>query len=744
VRLAFLFTSVFAAWLLHAAAPARAEPPAAADEPLPITAGRLLPGERLRLDARLSHPAWQRAPVFDAFVEQQPDNGAAPPQRTRVRVLADERAIWVAIEALDGAPERIRDQVVRYDGVNRTQDFVVVYLDAIGSRRAAQWFRVNAAGSLADGMHTAADNSEDFAPDFDWDAAVFRHAGGWNALLRLPFASLRFAEHDNRWRIMVARRLPREQFHLLTSLHLPRGSASFIDRLQALDGVELPAAHGFLTLRPSFTARTAEGDGARARYIEPALDLKWRPRAELVVDATLNPDFSQVALDLPQLAGNTRFALFLREKRPFFFESSDLLRSPTEAFYTRSVTQPRWGARATWRGGALAGTALAAADRGGGLVLLPGAFGTGLAAQPASTLFAARAKADQGALQWGALVAARRYAHGRGENLVAGPDAVTPLGDGWRLRAQALASHTTAWTDADGALVAAPGRDGHLLHLRALRNTPTLETDLLLEDIADDFRHDLGFVRQAGVRRLSAFHGVGWRRVGPFNDFWLNARVEQVRARDGELVAQLLRPGLWATGAHNLDWWLELLLPSELRTRAGGPLLRERYVESGVVVTPARWFPMLEARLALGRLADTVADEVRDGARLNTTFRLRPLSRLELEPSWGWAMLRDGGAAAYRESAGQLLAVWHLDARQSLRAIVQRVALDRRGGAAAAGERWREDAATLTWAWRRSAGTQLFVGGGAVRSSPGPGSWRRELFVKLQLDLDEVLVRREE
>ena len=69
-----------------------------------------------------------------------------------------------------------------------------------------------------------------------------------------------------------------------------------------------------------------------------------------VVDATLNPDFSQVALDEPQLAGNTRFALSFPEKRPFFFESSDLLRSPTEALYTRSLTAPRWGLRSTWRG----------------------------------------------------------------------------------------------------------------------------------------------------------------------------------------------------------------------------------------------------------------------------------------------------------------------------------------------------------------------------------------------------------
>ncbi|MDP3223673.1 MAG: DUF5916 domain-containing protein, partial [Rubrivivax sp.] len=342
-------------------------------DPLTITAARLLPGEQIKLDGTLAHPAWQRAPVFDRFVEKAPENGATPSQRTRVQVLFDDRALYVGVTALDTKPELMRDLAVRHDGVIRTQDFVVVYIDAIGTRSSAQWFRVNAAGSVADGMHTASDDSEDFAPDFDWDAAAARlpqvagETPGWTAVMRLPFASLRFAEGRQDWRIMVARRLPRQQFHLFSSVPIPRDAASFIATLQPLAGVELPASHQFLSLRPGLTMRHSQRAGAtgassateRRTDTEASLDLKWRPRAELVLDATLNPDFSQVELDVPQLAGNSRFALFLAEKRPFFFESADLLRTPTEALYTRSFTQPRGGLRATWRGPQWAGSAFA-------------------------------------------------------------------------------------------------------------------------------------------------------------------------------------------------------------------------------------------------------------------------------------------------------------------------------------------------------------------------------------------------
>ncbi len=427
---------------------------------------------RCQLDGTLSHAAWKRAPVYDRFVEKDPVYGALPPQVTRVQVLFDEQAIYVGVMALDSEPALIRDPIVRTDQVNRTQDFVAVYIDAIGSKRSAQWFRASAAGSMADGLHTASDDFEDFSPDFDWDAAVSRSAQGYTAVFRLPFASLRFAPGEHVWRMMVVRRLPREQFHLVTSVPIPRDLPSFIDNLQPLLGVQLPQDSRFLTLRPGLTVRRDEpAFGAARNEVSASLDAKWRPLPQAVVDATLNPDFSQVALDVPQLAGNSRFALFYPEKRPFFFESADLLRTPTEALYTRSFTEPRWGLRGTWRATGWAGTALALDDRGKGLVLLPSAYGTDATTQPASKALALRARSDGGSgllhqgLQLGAVVAAREYVDDRGHNTVLGPDLAWQLDANWRVRAQWLHAQTSALPGSDG-LRKGPARDGDLLLLR--------------------------------------------------------------------------------------------------------------------------------------------------------------------------------------------------------------------------------------------------------------------------------------
>ncbi len=719
-----------------------------------LRAERLQPGERIVLDGSLSHPAWQRAVPHTRFVEHAPRQGAAPPQRTQVQLLFDENALYVGVTAFDDTTQAIRDVVVRYDGVNRTQDFVVAYVDPIGNKASAQFFRVNAAGSIADGIHTAADDSEDFSPDFDWDAAVQRRADGWTAVMRIPFASLRFAQTEpgqapRPWRFMLGRRLPREQFHLMLSVELPRGSPSFIDQLQTLDGVALPERHNFITVRPSLTLRQTEQRSSisptqRQNHTEASLDVKWRPRAELVIDATLKPDFSQVALDVPQLAGNSRFALYLPEKRPFFFESADLLRTPTDALYTRSITQPRSGLRATWRSPTWQGVGMAADDLGGGTVLLPGTYGTDGAEQPGSRVLVTRVRRDggYGGVSVGALLASRQYEDGRGANHVLGTDVEASLGSQWRLRAQMLGSQTSALAQG-GELRSGPAQDGHRLYATLKRQTSANELSITLEDISPQFRHDTGFVNQVGIRSLGARQVWKWEQIGPFNNFEVYADAREVReSAGGRTVDRSAFLGLWTTGARNLEWWVELHPQTLSRKRADAPLLTQRMLASGLVMTPATWWPIVDANLNVGQLIDSVAIRERPGARLNLSSRLRPLRAVEFEPSISQAWLYDDVAGQrrlmYHESAAQALAIWHLDARHNLRLILQRSGLNRVAESGVTAQRYVSRTESLTYQWRRSAGTQLFVGFSRERDSSRGNPRGSEAFVKLQLDANEL------
>jgi len=723
---------------------ALAQPPEAA----PIQAVPLLPGEHLRLDGTMSHPAWQRAPAFT-------DNWAIEPVRfgpvthpTRVQVLYDDRALWIGVTAIDPEPQNIRAPLVRHDYVFRTQDFVVVYIDPMGTRRSAQFFRVNAAGSTSDGLHTAENDGEDFSPDFDFDAATARNENGYTAVFRIPYSSLRFtSSHANTWRVMVARRVPREQVALTLTVPLPADALSFIDRLQPLQGFVPPQNHAFLQLRPTLTARrstdgTEGGPSDGASALRLSLDAKWSPRPELVLDATLQPDFSQVELDVPQLARNTRFALFLTEKRPFFLESSDLLTTPTNALYTRSVNDPRWGVRASWRGDAVAGTALAVSDKGGGLTLLPGAYGTDIANQPANETLMARARADRGPVSFGGSVSARRYAGGAGENTVVGADGQWLVTEQIRLKAQFMRSRTTALPDGSGGLAMGPALSGSRALVDAYGRTEHLELGATVDDLGAGFRDDAGFVSQVGVRRTDARVAYNWFSLGEFNQFQVYVNGSQVTDRDGgRTAAQRWVPGIWGALPGNTEIDVELVVSDKLRVGPGTPLRSQSNVHAWAQTTPATWAPLVEAWIDRGRIVDVNADRLRPGTRLGTSARLRPLGPLELEPRVEALRLdADGGGWAYREVAARLLAVWHLAPRQTLRLIAQRSRYDHIDEPGVAGFSGSSMAQSLTYTWRRSAGTVLHVGASRSRDQALPDAAQRgsEVFVKLQFDVDEI------
>ena len=100
---------------------------------------------------------------------------------------------------------------------------------------------------------------------------------------------------------------------------------------------------------------TAAADGARDARTGTSCAATWsRARAlnlrvaftNLAIDATVNPDFSQVESDAGQVTVNERFALFFPEKRPFFLEGIDLFATPNQLVYTRQIVDPVAGGKA--------------------------------------------------------------------------------------------------------------------------------------------------------------------------------------------------------------------------------------------------------------------------------------------------------------------------------------------------------------------------------------------------------------
>jgi hypothetical protein len=200
----------------------------------------------------------------------------------------------------------------------------------------------------------------------------------------------------------------------------------------------------------------------------------------------------------------------------------------------------------------------------------------------------------------GALAALRHY-DGAGRNQVAGPDLGWQIGHGWRARLQWLQSETTAQPGPGGAaLVEGVATRGHLAHAKLVyQGDDRREAELMLEDVGAGFRDDTGFIAQAGVRRAKGRAAIGWGPLGPFNEFWLNLEGERVTDRGtGALVLQDLAPGVWLTGAHNLEAWAYLhgLVrdTAAMRPVAGGALdLRQGDIAEAIAGLPTAGFGAL-------------------------------------------------------------------------------------------------------------------------------------------------------
>jgi hypothetical protein len=264
----------------------------------------------------------------------------------------------------------------------------------------------------------------------------------------------------------------------------------------------------------------------------------------------------------------------------------------------------------------------------------------------------------------------------------------------------------------------------------------------LWEDSSARFRNDAGFFSQAGVRHLELAHNWQWHNVGPFNGFQVAfaGQLTQDKQLD-QTVLQKWSPSVYFTAARNTEVVLELVPNGLARVGPDRALRAERYLHVWSQTTPATWLPLAQLQLDTGRLLDVGADTVRHGQRWIVDLATRPQDRLELQPRLELLSLRSEGRLRWRETAAQLLAVWHLASRQSLRLILQRSRYFRdaepeRGLAA---DRGGSDAQSLTYAFRRSAGTVLYVGlNRGVDTLPTTPDRSTEVFAKLQLDWDEL------
>jgi len=700
---------------------------------LPTRVGIARLTEPVRIDGDVSDPAWVAARRIDSFVEYHRGDNTAPPAQTTGWIAYDEQAVYVAFLAEDPRAVDIRAPLVDRDKVLGDQDYVAVLLDTHNDRRAGVSFRVNPRGVQTDSViNDGVTDDEDFSPDFFYQAVARRTAAGWSAEMRIPLSSLRYPASDPQtWGVILLRNYPRDFRYIMANTPIPKNSGCFLCHASEMTGFEGLPGGSHYTLAPYTSAAVSDQFNRVERRgfdSDMGLDFKWAPSTALTLDATLNPDFSQIEADVPQLNVNNRFALRFPEKRTFFLEGTDLLQTPILAGYTRSITSPAWGVRATGNAGANAYTFLVAEDRGGGTLIVPGPQGSEFIPQDFRSRVALGRLRRSFEDSYGGLMLSAREIEGGGHNRIIGPDFHWSVNPTDRFFGQVLLSNTEN-PERPELSEQFDGRsaDGGAYRLVFARNAKTYDVQVQASGSSPGFRADNGFIVQNDFRRLSLWSG---RRHYPRNFFsYLRpylAIERDVTYQGGETLRRVFYSGFAFQGRWGSNGWLDL---NQFDERVGSKLLTRRFFAFEINAAPLRWLPALAFDGELGERIDYAGGRVGKGARLNLsgTTRITDHWQMELRTSREWVDLDEG--RLFSAQIDWLKATYTFSPRSLVRAIAQQSTTERRGEA-----RDRTFSLSGLYAYKLNWQTVFFVGYGDASVTNETGSLipeARSLFMKV-------------
>ncbi len=603
---------------------------AAAPQPgPPITIGKA--AGAIVIDGDLSDAGWQGVEGVSQWYETRVGDSVEPHVKNVAYLAYDDKYLYAGFRFDDPNPKLIRAPLGDHDALSGTTDYGGIIVDSRNDGKTAQMFLANANGLQYDAISSDV-SGEDNSPDFYWDTAGKVTESGWTLEIRVPFSSLRYSRTPApTWGILLYRNYPRERHYQFFTARMPRDVNCFICNSSKLTGLaELPQGSHlvvapFATTQQTASPSTGLGSPLKHDNLESTtgLDVKWSPLSGLAIDGTVKPDFSQVEADAAQIVANERFALFFPEKRSFFLEGVDLFSTPFQAVYTRTVTAPDAGLRATGRAGNTAFTALVARDRGQGVVILPGSEGSDFAFQDfRSDVGVTRLRRDFGP-SFVSLLSTFREIEGGAHNRVFGPDFQ------WRPRPTDSFTGQALWSDSrtpDRTDLAAEW-DGRTLSDRALllnwsHSTPRLDLFVQGQDLGPEFRADNGFIPQVGYREY--YGQTGWTtrpkqrffsRVRYFTEAYLDEE------QDGTTLTRHVQVGVGADGRFASFVRVEL---NRDEFRVGDQMLKRFRPRVQVDASPTRALGNLSFVATFGDEIDFANGREGSGTNLSLSGTWRP------------------------------------------------------------------------------------------------------------------------
>jgi hypothetical protein len=644
---------------------------------------------KIDVDGVLDEEAWQTAAVIPLPFEWQPGDNIPAPVKTECLVTYDLHNFYVAFRCFDPEPRKIRAHLMDRDDSDKLilDDHINFMIDAFDDERRGFEFRANPLGVQADANFSESEGYEDFSWDAIWDAAGKITDWGYAIEIAIPLNQLRFKKTDGPqiWGFSAERSWPRDARHRITSHVRSRNVGCVICQFNKLTGFEGVTPSQNIELNPTLTGHRFDAI-PEGRYpeeplatgkakVEPGLTAKWGVTPNLILNATANPDFSQVEADVAQLEINRRFALFYPEKRPFFLEGADFFLTPIQAVFSRTVADPLWGTKLTGKIGHTAVGVFATQD------------------EITNLLFPSNQGSMQGSLDqhaYGGVVRVRQdvgrmstigvlYTGRTGsdyDNHVGGVDGFLRFNQNHSLTFQFLHSETDYPLETAQLFGQDETRFGgsafQAIYQYWARNWIAGAT---YQDMSPGFRADYGFVPRVDTRDFTGtvFRQIWGKPGGWFNLIRVGFQGELTYDHKGTLTDRNLVLGLLYQGQLETQVNVHGVL---LKTLFGG-----QSFDTAIGIVDVHIRPFSGSEFGFGGTAGQAVDF--ENLRLGNTLALGPRLMLNLGRHFNVTASHDyerlflGGRTIYRVNLTQGRFIYNFSVRAFLRAILQYQNLDR-------------------------------------------------------------------
>lgn len=484
------------------------------------------------IDGEVREAEWANATRIEVGTEFQPGDSVPAAVTADALLMEDGEVLYIAFIAEDPDPDSIRAYYRDRDAL-WDDDWVGVVLDTFNDERRGYQFFANPLGVQADSIQDDVNNSDDDSWNAIWDSNGMITETGYMVEMAIPFKQLRFTPSDDEqvWGLDLVRHYPRDRRNRISIAPRDRDVSCYLCQISKAEGfAELERSRN-LEVIPTVTATSIQtrdpkaGTGWQSDDIDPdgGLDVRWGINQDLYLNATINPDFSQVEADSAQLDINNTFSLYFPERRTFFLDGADYFNSSQNLVHTRNIADPDFGAKLTGKSGAHAFGLLTARDEQTSF-LMPGNLSSRVASlrDMESDVTIGRYRYDifeNSSI--GALVTDRR---GEGySNTVTSLDAVLRPTSSDAITIQTMRSESEYPLLIQNSFNQAANISDSFHSFDYRHNDRRWDVWVGYRDVGADFRADLGFISRVDYDYFVTRVGHSWRRDG--DSFFSRIRV---------------------------------------------------------------------------------------------------------------------------------------------------------------------------------------------------------------------------